>query len=70
MITSLQGARCITDSNGGEWCNYKCDEYLKNDAKVPDDDLCVDLVFKGPGYINYSKVQYYSERSIKILFNS
>lgn len=67
MIKSLEEPRCIVDSSGAEWCNYFCDNYIKIDAKVPDENLCANLKFKGPGYLNYSKVQ--SRKFLLVLIN-
>lgn len=67
MIKSLDEPRCIVDSSGTEWCNYFCDNYIKIDAKVPDENLCANLKFKGPGYLNYSKVQ--SKKFLLVLIN-
>ena len=41
---------------GKEWCNYLCDTYDKTVSSLPRTTICKDLTFKGPGYVNYSKV--------------
>ena len=61
MIKSLADPKC--SEGDPEECNYLCDTFVAEGKSLP--DMCNSVKFKGPGYVNYSKV--YSHRSDMIV---